>query len=1530
MTEDGIDGEQGADAPAPGTTGDGAAPAEAAESDDAQSTATPGHGSQAQRAERLEKIRTLTDAGIDVHPYKFDRTATAGDLHSRHPALAPDSHTGEAVRVAGRLASVRAQGFLSFATLHDESGDIQLFFERDRLVPEAATVLDNLDVGDWVGAEGEVITTRRGELSIDATQLWILTKSLYPLGAHQGVTDPDVRARHRELDLVTNPATKKVFDTRIAVVASIRQQLQDEGFVEVETPILQAQAGGAIARPFHTHSNALDIDLSLRIAPELYLKRLVVGGYEKVFELGRDFRNEGIDTRHSPEFTAMEAYMALADMHDGMDLTERLITNAAMAATGRYDFHQGDLAIDLSPGWPRRQLLDLIEEAIGQRLHPSMDPTEIRPVLDGLGIEWEEDWGGGRLIFEIYDKLVQATLVGPMFVVGYPTEISPLARRSPDDPTLADRFELLIGGRELANGYSELNDAIEQRQRFEHEAELVARGDVEAHPADMEFLSALELGLPPTGGIGIGIDRLIMLVAGVAAIRDVILFPILRPETGARRHSTRATLEAADAELAPTSVSTHHLVPDLVEIQIARGARAVVVSDLHLSATMTDAATACTTSLGEVLAGWEGGGAVIIAGDGFELLAGEDPQIEPILDTHAEFCQALSAWADADGARHLVVLSGNHDGRIAWDIDVVRAIVDRTGATDVAIACDLVLQTDEGAEKVRVVHGNQDDPYNAFVDTRSPIDTPFGHHVVRQLLPQLAVADQPGGVLHGLRWLDDPTQVAEMLASRIFYRKFAWRAWWLLVPFLAAVVLRLVAFLPGVSRLLRDNAEGWLIALGAGVVGVTVIVSLAALITMIRVHHTIASTSISGQSELEGHNSNQREQAAALITAGYAGLVTGHTHEPELAVVGGGFYANSGCGVESVGALPTRFGLPKPFNGVLRCSRVELRALDNLKVDLVLGETTVESPSKLERLVEKPRHDIPVIPTVVGSLPSGPTWPLDNTRLGETRKRRRVRTFTAALLVLAGAIDVIGAFIPALSDHFERVEKLLLFHAHHTGGVVGILAGVALIGLSMPLKRGYRPGYVASVIILCVSILTMLTHTITLAQAAISVGILLWLLAQHSQFRVMPSGRSHLAQWMLALGLGAVALVAVLLASFDRDEQLARNSIALAIGLLVLVGILAARPGRWNRRGGTERAEAMHRAQEIVATHGGDTLDYFALRDDKAFLFSGDGLVAYTVLDRTMLISPDPICPAEQRAEVITDAMELADSHGWNVSVLAANASWLPIYHALGMHEIYMGDEAVVDCSQFTLEGRAMKSLRGTYNRVSKLGYRVEMHNPVEVEPELRDALLELMTETRQGGAERGFSMTLSRIFDPRDTDLLLAVCFAPDGRPVAFNQYVPAQHIGGWSLDLMRRTADEDAPNGLTDFVVLETILWMHTQGLRGLCLNFAVMRAVLAGELGDGPWRKLEKKTLHRFSESMQIESLWKFNEKYDPTWRPRYVVTDATVERARAGVAIARAESVFDLPVVGRILTPPEALPADASPGEGSPALADQHSA
>ena len=296
--------------------------------------------------------------------------------------------------------------------------------------------------------------------------------------------------------------------------------------------------------------------------------------------------------------------------------------------------------------------------------------------------------------------------------------------------------------------------------------------------------------------------------------------------------------------------------------------------------------------------------------------------------------------------------------------------------------------------------------------------------------------------------------------------------------------------------------------------------------------------------------------------------------------------------------------------------------------------------------------------------------------------------------------------------------------------------------------------------------------------------------------------------------------------------------------------------------------------------------------------------MAYTVLDRTMLVSPDPICPPEERNDTWAAAMDHADVNGWGIAVLAANASWLPIYHASGLQDLYIGDEAIVECQQFSLQGKAMKSLRGAYNRVSKAGYTVTVVDPTTVEPPLRDQLLSLMTETRQGEVERGFSMTLSRMFDPLDTGLLLAVCFAPDGTtPVAFNQYVPATAIGGYSLDVMRRTNDEDAPNGLTDFVIIETISWMRERGYRGLGLNFATFRAVVSGEAEGGPWLGVERKVLHRFSDTMQIESLWKFNQKYDPIWRPRYVVTDAALNRPREAMAIARAEGEMEIPIVGR---------------------------
>ena len=483
-------------------------------------------------AERRKKREDLSAQGIDPYPSRFDRTATAAELHTRHGGLEADQRTGETVRMAGRLTSIRGHGKLTFATLHDVTGSVQLLMQQANLSDQAKAVLAAFDLGDWVGAEGEAVTSRRGELSVDVKELYLLSKALRPLpDKWHGLTETDTRYRQREVDLLANPESRRVFDIRFRAIAAMRRHMVSEDFIEVETPILQLQAGGALARPFFTHAHALDIDLSLRIAPELYLKRLVVGGYERVFEIARNFRNEGVDTRHSPEFTALEAYRAFGDTTEGMELTEQLVVRAAESAIGRMTVTLGERTIDLTAPWPRRQLLEMLEEVVGRRLHPTDPVEEVRSVYRERGVEFQPEWGSGKLIFELYDALLLPTIVNPMFICGFPVEVSPLARHTSGDPTMADRFELCIDAKEFANGYSELNIPEEQEERFQAMAVAAARGDLEAHPSDLAFVRALEYGLPPTSGIGLGVDRLIMLLAEVEAIRDVILFPMMRPES---------------------------------------------------------------------------------------------------------------------------------------------------------------------------------------------------------------------------------------------------------------------------------------------------------------------------------------------------------------------------------------------------------------------------------------------------------------------------------------------------------------------------------------------------------------------------------------------------------------------------------------------------------------------------------------------------------------------------------------------------------------------------------------------------------------------------------------------------------------------------------------------------------------------------------------------------------------------------------------------------------------------------------------
>ncbi len=487
------------------------------------------------RAQRLAKLAKLRDEGVDPYPYRFDRDRTIGELRESFAHLEAGEETDTVVRVAGRLMLKREQGKLTFGQLRDRSGEVQLFVSAKVLDPEtdAFAAFNDLDRGDWVGVEGTVMVTRKGELSVKVTSFELLSKALRPLpDKWKGLADVDARYRQRYVDLTVNTDARRVFEIRFAAVDAIRQELRDRGYLEVETPILNLSQGGATARPFITHYNALDIDTYLRIALELPLKRLLVGGFERVFEISRVFRNEGIDTRHNPEFTMLEAYEAFGDYSEMIELTEALVSGAAVAATGGTTVELRGEQIDLAPPWRRVTMVELIKEVVGVDIHPGMPVAEARAVLDGLGLAWQDGWGAGRCTHEVYDELVEPKVTQPTVVLDHPRETSPLAKPHRSNPDLVERFEVIVDGRELANAYSELNDPVEQLARFREEAAHKAAGDPEAGDVDYDYIRALEYGMPPAGGLGIGIDRLIMLLAGVESIREVILFPTLRPEVG--------------------------------------------------------------------------------------------------------------------------------------------------------------------------------------------------------------------------------------------------------------------------------------------------------------------------------------------------------------------------------------------------------------------------------------------------------------------------------------------------------------------------------------------------------------------------------------------------------------------------------------------------------------------------------------------------------------------------------------------------------------------------------------------------------------------------------------------------------------------------------------------------------------------------------------------------------------------------------------------------------------------------------------
>lgn len=960
----------------------------------------------------------------------------------------------------------------------------------------------------------------------------------------------------------------------------------------------------------------------------------------------------------------------------------------------------------------------------------------------------------------------------------------------------------------------------------------------------------------------------------------------------------------------------------------------------------------CAENVGELarlLGGWEGPGILIFAGDLVDLLCSGSEDASAILRNYPRLTEGLATFAAKPG-RKVVWLPGLRDARLGWDSDAAASAALATHA-EILPSVRLEMDTAAGCRSVVVEPGTRFDPRSAG-DGR-PSDTPLAHHLLTEVLPKMGRARD--GWLEGIDRLPEPSSLPRFLVSRLLYRRLARYGWLLFVPLLAALALKLpLAYLiPVVGR--RVHASVW--PLRAAVIMGTTLTDLLLVLVGVALVTRRAWGAVSGFDQAtdtaapSAANDAARAEAARLVTSGMAGLVTGHTLTSELRSLGPGFYANCGAATDVLAERPARLALPSVFSKERRCGWVELEGGAELHVRLLYSASPSASATIVERLVARRRGTSPTAAPasantagserlgVVASFPHGPWWPQQVPR---SVRDRRVRRTAAGAIAAAGLLDLLSAVTPPLRARLAALRHLIPLELSQAAAALVALAGLALLALAGGIRRGQRQAWTIGVSLLAGTAVLQLVKRADLVEAAIAASILVFLLRHQSSFGAA-TDRPSLRRGFLGLVVGAAAatllgvvgietdfgivdklqhrpasmpITTVLLAVVERlagitsidlpgriDRFLSPPLLAVGIGLAAWALFLAFRPVA-ARRG--QHDGGLTRARELVELHGKGTLDYFALRTDKRYFFHGSSVIAYATWGGVCLVSPDPIGPDAERDVVWAAFRHMVDTQGLVLGVLGAGEDWLPVYRSSGMHDLYVGDEGVVRLDRFSLEGGRNKGLRQAVNRISRHGYTLSFHDPSKLDAELIGQLRSIMSGGRRGEVERGFSMTLGRIFEPDDRGLLLAVAHSPTGQAAAFCQYVPAPGINGYSLDLMRRD-EGDHPNGLVDFVVVGTINHLKEMGYDALGLNFATMRAVLAGEAGESLSHRVERWLLKRMSGSMQIESLWKFNSKYDPDWQPRYVVYDSPEHSLAVAMAIARAESFWELPVIGRFLSP-----------------------
>ena len=982
-------------------------------------------------------------------------------------------------------------------------------------------------------------------------------------------------------------------------------------------------------------------------------------------------------------------------------------------------------------------------------------------------------------------------------------------------------------------------------------------------------------------------------------------------------------------------------LPDTLEVLVPVGGRVLVASDLLLGDEPAAAAVAATDELATVLEVWDGPGVVVVAGNFLDRVRPDPPPLTQVLAAHGRLARAMAAWSAPEN-RRLVLLPGSRDADVGWDEGLREGIFEAVGA-EFALAVELAVETGAGERRVRVEAGQQYDPPFRVTDPRNPAESPLGRHMLGEVLPPLA----------GSRWsrgadrLADPGSLLRFGFSRTLYRGGARYAWWLLVPIIAALAIKF----PVTYGLLRHpgnlvGSAAWgdrALVLGLTTLVDIVLVGLAAAWLARRGWARLGRPALSAPAAEV--NTTARSAAEDLITAGYAGLIIGHTFRAELRHLGPGFFAASGAIAEVVEEHPAWLGLPAVFLSRQVVSWIELEAGAELHARLFHGASSVPGATLVEKLVARDVPPSKVGTSVVATHPRGEDWP-ETTDPGVLLRRHR--RIAAIALGAGGLVDLLSAVTPPLRSRLHDVHRLIPLSVSRAADAVVSLGGLGLLFLARGVRAGQRRAWAVASLVLAVSVVSNLLKGGDLEEALVSLAILGYLLLERDSFR-SAANRFPLRRLAVSVAGWAVAVFALAVGALEASLVLSRHGHLLsfpdaveAVGGRLVGDRLVALPHRIDlfltpaleavtfgfavvslwlifrpvvaRQ--EQRAPAWDRAREVIDRFGAGTLDYFALRDDKELFFHGDTVVAYGVYGGVCLVSPDPIGPESERSAAWDAFRQLAYHRGWSLGVLGAGEAWLPIYRASGMRDMYVGDEAVLDVRSLDLSGGRHKGLRQAVNRVAKYGYTIEFADPNGLSGNRRAEVAAVMTQSRQGNVERGFSMTLGRLFDPRDKGLLLAVASDPEGRPVAFCQYVPAPGIEGYSLDLMRRDEGEH-PNGLIDFVVVETARYLKDQGLVGLGLNFATMRAVLAGEAGEGLTQRVERWLLRRMSGSMQIESLWKFNAKFDPRWQPRFLVYDAAEHLLPIALAMARAESFWELPVIGRFLTP-------AGSGEQQPGL------